>query len=72
MVTILGDEVVGVAIVIDGVELHELSDLDWVQAGGAHENRFPELESRALTRVDFEDAARRVIVSSKRVLHSVY
>lgn len=69
MVTVLGDEMVGVAGVLRRQLLHQTPHLLRPQIRPSYQNRFPEAESCALFRLPFEDPSRRILVRTECVLH---
>lgn len=71
MVTILDDQVICITIVPCGLALHELPNLNRVQACRPNKYRLPELKAWALPRFNLKDAARRVVMCSKRIFYTM-
>lgn len=71
MVAILDDQVICIAIVPRRLALHELPNLNWVQACRPNEYRLPELKAWALPRFNLEDAACWVVMCSKGIFYTM-
>lgn len=72
MVAVLHNQMIGVPIIIYREALHELSDLNWVQACCAHENWLPKLKARTLSRLNLKNSARRIIMCTKCIFYSIH
>ena len=71
VVTVLGDEIVGIPSVLLGELLHDLLHILRARLCPSNQDPFPECEPLALLRHPLEDPSRGVLVSPKCILHSM-
>ena len=71
MVAVLDNQVIRITIVVCRLAFHKLPNLERIQACCSHKDSLPKLETRALSRVDFEDPTCWVIMGSEGIFHAV-
>lgn len=71
MVAVPYNQVIRVTIVNCRLTLHELSNLEWIQACHANENWPSKLEARALSRFNLKDTTWWVLMRSKGIFYTM-
>lgn len=71
MVAVLHNQVISIAIVVCWLLLHELSNLERIQACCSHEYWLPKLKPRALPGFNLKDTTCRKVMSSKCIFYSM-
>lgn len=71
MVAVLGDQIVGISLVLLRQLLHHSPHLRRSHLRPSDQYRLPEREPIALPRLPFENPRRRILVRPERVLHSM-